>query len=55
MISDDERLEYGEDRYAEGAREKQIEIAQRMVKEFGLSPDKAAEMTGLQVSDFLDA
>lgn len=39
---------------AEGAREKQIEIALRMVKEFGQSPDKAAEMTGLQVSDFMD-
>ncbi|MBP5751681.1 MAG: Rpn family recombination-promoting nuclease/putative transposase [Treponema sp.] len=38
---------------AEGAREKQIEIALRMVNEFGQSPDMAAEMTGLKVSDFI--
>ncbi|MBO4476382.1 MAG: Rpn family recombination-promoting nuclease/putative transposase [Bacteroidales bacterium] len=57
MVSDNERLEYGEDRYAEGraegAREKQIEIALRMVNEFGQSPAKAAEITGLKVSDFI--
>ena len=40
---------------ARAVRKKQIEIALRIVKEFGQSPEKAAEMTGLQVSDFMDA
>lgn len=38
---------------AKGGKKMQIEIALRMVNEFSMSPDKAAEMTGLQVSDFM--
>ena len=67
MISDKERMEYGEDRFAEGraeglaeglaegARKKQIEIACKMVNEYGQSPEIAAAITGLQTSDFMES
>ena len=46
MISDDERLEYGEDRYAEGKAEGKAEMA-KALKELGVKPDTISRASGL--------